>query len=132
MPTGKSLVDNFEAGGIAAPIDLETGTLGTAVAKNPCRYNLTHHPDSGAPIDGFVMPFFRESLQAALTAHACFPWVPFVGWDVVVTNHGPQLLEANPDWGVELAQIVTDVPLGKTRYPEIYLEHLDAQSRRPV
>jgi len=130
MPTGALLVDNFEAGGIAAPIDLATGTLGAAVAKDPRRGTFTRHPDSGAPIEGYRVPYFGEALHAALTAHAAFPWLPFVGWDVVITDDGPLLLEGNPDWCVELAQIVTNTPLGETLYPEIYLEHLAAQRQR--
>ena len=127
MPTGLLQVDNFEAGGIAAPIDLETGVMGKAVAKDPRRGAFNVHPDSGAQIEGAVVPFFRESIDATLSAHRCFPWMPFVGWDVVVTDDGPLLLEANPDWCVELAQIVMGRPLGETAYPEIFLEHVAAQ-----
>ncbi len=127
MPTGALQVDNFEAGGIAAPIDLQTGVMGPAVAKDPRKGAFQVHPDSGAPIEGVAVPFFRESIDATLSAHSCFPWMPFVGWDVVVTDEGPLLLEANPDWCVELAQIVMGRPLGETPYPEIFLEHTAAQ-----
>jgi hypothetical protein len=127
MPTGASPVDNFEAGGIAAPIDLQTGKLGIAVAKDPSRGTFTHHPDSQACIEGYAVPFFSEAIDVALSAHACFPWVPSVGWDVVITDAGPRLLEANPNWCVEIAQIVTGTPLGETIYPEVYLEYLAAQ-----
>ena len=126
MPTGTLQVDNFEAGGIAAPID-SNGTLKPAVAKDPRRGTFSRHPDSGAPSEGVQLPYYRESLDAALKAHAAFPWLPFVGWDVVITDEGPLLLEGNPDWCVELAQIVMDRPLGQTLYPAIYLEHLAAQ-----
>lgn len=127
MPTGPSPVDNFEAGGLAASIDLSTGRLGRAVAKDPLRGEFVAHPDSGAPIEGVTVPQVPEAIDVTLRAHACFPWQPFVGWDVVVTPSGPWLLEANPDWCVELAQIATRRPLGDTLYPEIYLEHLSAR-----
>ena len=39
------------------------------------------------------------------------------------------LLEANPDWGIEIAQIILDGPLTETVYPDVYFEHL---ARRPV
>jgi len=128
MPTGSSFVDNFEAGGIAAPIDLATGVLGAAVGKDPARGQFTHHPDSGAPIAGLLTPCFNEALATTLAAHAAFDWVPFVGWDVVITPDGPVLLEANPDWCVELAQIACGRPLGNTVFPEVYLEHLERQT----
>jgi hypothetical protein len=128
MPTGLLQVDNFEAGGIAAPIDLQTGVMGRAVAKDPRRGPFAAHPDSGARIEGVAVPLFRESIDTTLHAHRCFPWVPFVGWDVVVTDAGPLLLEANPNWCVELAQIVMGRPLGDSAYPEIFLAHLASRS----
>jgi hypothetical protein len=128
MPTGGQAVDNFAAGGIAAPVDA-TGTLQAAVAKDPGRGTFPSHPDSGAPIAGIGVPHFAEALELAQRAHAAFSWVPTVGWDVVITREGPVLLEANPGWCFELAQIVPDRPLGATPYPEVFLEHLAAQSR---
>jgi hypothetical protein len=129
MPTGSMHVDNFEAGGIAAPIDLETGRLGVAVAKNPVRGRFSHHPDSGAPIEGTLVPDLEKALAITRNAHQCYGWMPFVGWDVVLTDDGPVLLEANPDWCVELAQIAMARPLSDTIYPAVYLEHLAVRQR---
>jgi hypothetical protein len=128
MPTGRLEVDNFEAGGIAAPIALHSGVMGKAVAKDPRRGAFPIHPDSGAQIEGVEVPLFKESIDATLAAHNHFPWVPFVGWDVVVTDGGPLLLEANPNWCVELAQIVMGSPLGESAYPDIFLAHLACRS----
>ena len=72
------------------------------------------------------MPHYAAARALALRAHACFSWVPFVGWDVVVTPDGPVLLEANPDFGVEHSQISMGRPLGETVYPEVYFEYLAA------
>ncbi len=116
--------DNMETGGVVAPIDLASGTLGSAVDKYPVRLPLSHHPETGAPIAGRQVPYFPEAMQASLAAHACFPWIPFVGWDVVIAENGPLLLEANPDWGIEIAQIILDGPLTGTLYPDVYFEHL--------
>ncbi len=126
MPTGQSVIDNFDAGGITAPITSSSGTLGAAVAKDPRPGPFSRHPDSNAPIEGNVVPHYAAARALALRAHACFPWVPFVGWDVVVTPDGPVLLEANPDFGVEHSQISMGRPLGETVYPEVYFEYLAA------
>ena len=131
MPTGGQCVDNFAAGGIAAPVDSK-GALGTAVAKDPTKGRFDTHPDSGAPIAGASVPYYREALDLTIRAHAGFPWVPTVGWDVVIASDGPLLLEANPSWGFELAQIVPNKPLGATPYAEVFLEHLAAQARSTV
>jgi hypothetical protein len=126
MPTGEGVVDNFAAGGIASPVDLPTGTLGPAVAKNLSRGIFLTHPDSGHQIAGERLPFWREILQLTLTAHQCFDWMPFVGWDVAITPDGPVLLEANPTWCVDLLQIPRGAPLGDTEFSAIFVEHLDA------
>jgi hypothetical protein len=127
MPTGGESVDNFAAGGIAAPLNLETGILGHAVAKDPTRGTFERHPDSAAPILGRAVPFTREAVELVMQAHDHFNWIPFIGWDVVITEEGPVLLEANPQWCFELTQIVLGKPLGETVYPEVFLEHLTAQ-----
>ena len=127
MPTAGQCVDNFAAGGIGAPVDAD-GVLGAAVAKDPGRGTFSRHPDSGARIEGVALPYHAEARELALQAHAAFPWVPTVGWDVVIAPEGPCLLEANPSWCYELAQIVPGTPLGETPYPAVFLEHLAAQA----
>jgi len=101
--------------------------LGPAVSKDPQLGEFTHHPDSGAPIAGFVIPRFQETLEVALAAQSAFPEVPSVGWDVAITDDGPLLLEANLNWGIDIVQIVGRGPLGDTKYPELYFEHLASQ-----
>lgn len=127
MPAGASVVDNFAAGGLAAPIDHATGVVGEALAKYPSRGPFATHPDTGVEIAGITIPRWSEAVTLAQQAHATCPWLPTVGWDIVVTETGVCLLEANPGWCVELAQIATNQPLGATIYPDIFLEYLQTQ-----
>src|SRR5690606_13381552 len=98
MPTGDGMVDNFNAGGIAAPVDLATGEMGRAVARHLTGGAFDVHPTSGAPITGVRLPKWSDALALGLRAHDAFPRMPFVGWDVVITAGKPLLLEANPTW----------------------------------
>ena len=123
MPVGNSSVDNFAAGGLASPIDLETGRLGPAVYKDPRKPDVDHHPDSGQQIAGEVVPFWNEVLDLRLHAHRCFPKVATVGWDVALTTEGPKLIEANPGWCVEVVQMAHGKPLGETAWPELLMSH---------
>jgi len=118
MPSGTNLKDNFAAGGLAAPVDLATGELGVAVKKEPPG-EFREHPKTGGPIAGSVLPRWEEACALALRAQECFSSVPFVGWDVVIGQEGPILLEANPKWCLELAQIPHDRPLGDTSFVEL-------------
>ena len=123
MPTGDSSVDNFAAGGLASPIDLTSGRLGRAVYKDPRKPDAVVHPDSAARIEGETVPMWTEILDLCLVAHRSFPKVATVGWDVAITTDGLKLVEANPGWCVELAQITHGIPLGQTIWPELMLSH---------
>lgn len=124
MPTGSSFVDNFTAGGIAAPVHPVEGTLGPAVGKDIRSGVLEFHPNSAAPITGRRLPHWQNTIELARAAHACFPEYAFIGWDIIITDTGPVLLEANLTWGVELCQMSHDMPLGETVFPEVFLEHV--------
>lgn len=124
MPTGEGIVDNFAAGGIAAPVDFETGRLGVAIGKDVSRGQFREHPDSGAPIAGTALPFWPEAQRLALDAQRLFNDVPFVGWDIVLGPDGPTLLEANTTWCGDLVQMTHDRPLTQTAFLAVYLEHL--------
>jgi Sugar-transfer associated ATP-grasp len=123
MPTANSFVDNFAAGGIASPIHPVDGTLGPAVGKD-IRVGVLHfHPDNGGPITGRHLPYWKETIKLSIAAHSRFPAFAFVGWDIVITDTGPVLLEANLTWCVDLCQMPHGTPLGETAFPEVYLEH---------
>ena len=60
-------------------------------------HNVTHHPDTGVPITGLVIPNMKEMMDFVREAHLrLIPHVPLCGWDVAFTeNHGVLLLEGN-------------------------------------
>ena len=90
---GKAL-DNVDAGGMAARVDLETGTLQT-VAADKQGHVYTHHPITGTPIIGFQLPYFEEAKQMCLEAMRLVPQLRYVAWDVALTGQGPRLIEGN-------------------------------------
>lgn len=125
MPCGAGVVDNFAAGGIASPIEPETGRLGPAVGKDPRRPTLESHPDSGQRIEGELLPFWNESRELCMRAHGMFREIATVGWDVALTPDGPKLVEANPIWCVELVQMAHGKPLGETPFVTLSLSHAE-------
>lgn len=122
IPLGRSVVSNS---GLLAPIDCETGILGRATIFGPSRCRYTRHPDTGAEIEGRVVPQWQDCLHAAQRAHACFPDVTFIGWDVVVTPSGPIVLEGNWGWDPVSLQKPHGKPLLDGRFAEICLARLD-------
>jgi hypothetical protein len=84
----------------------------------------TNHPDTGTPIVGIPLPYWRESIDLVLRAHAAaFPRFAFLGWDVALTEDGPLLLETNSGWGALFHQMF-DVPLGHTAFSRLVAQYV--------
>lgn len=102
--TGESNVDNWNSGGIAVGIDLDSGRLRTSGLFKPKYGRLVEvHPDTGVRFDQFVVPYFHESLELACKAHRYLYGVHSIGWDIAVGPQGPVIIEGNDDWDGSLA-----------------------------
>jgi hypothetical protein len=94
-----SPVDNMAAGNMAAPIDAETGVVnGPGVFSDITRKPAAVHPVTGCSIIGFQVPFWQETLAMIREASLLHPENRSIGWDVVITEQGPGLIEGNHDW----------------------------------
>lgn len=97
-------VDNGSRGGLVANIDLETGTL--SHARN--LHSLTvweKHPDSCAQIEGIRVPNWSEIKNEMLELSKNFPFMNFMAWDILLTNEGISIIEANTSSGVNIIQL---------------------------
>ena len=88
------VMDNVDCGGMAARVDLQTGTLLT-VGADKAGNVFTTHPMTGTPIIGFKVPYFKEAMAMCLRAAQKVPQMRFIAWDVAVTNDGPCFIEGN-------------------------------------
>lgn len=91
--------DNFQTGGLSVAVDLETGVLGRAVRApgytgGELRW-LSAHPDTGAPITGVAIPDWAEVKATVTRVVEAYPFLRYVGWDVVVSERGVVLIEGN-------------------------------------
>jgi hypothetical protein len=94
-----SSVDNMAAGNLAAPIDEHTGVVfDSAVYSDITKTEVVKHPVSGVTIVGFEVPFWKETIEMAMEAAQLHPQNRSVGWDIVITENGPGLIEGNHDW----------------------------------
>jgi hypothetical protein len=132
MGTGSATADNFAQGGIAAPIDAETGELGDArgLDADGLPHLYRHHPDTGVAITGSRIPFWRESVELALRAHSLLGDFPVVGWDIAVSPSGAVLVEGNWNPCTKLLQVATQTPLLATTLATTVLERIDEPLRR--
>jgi hypothetical protein len=104
-----------------ASVDIETGRMGTGRFRDITRGEHATHPETLAQIEGHVIPGWSEMLELALRAHRTLPWLPLIGWDLIDSDQGVQVLEANAYWGGDAIQCAGATPLGRTQFPEIYL-----------
>ncbi len=89
--------DNIGAGGILSDIDLEDGRLGAALeTAGPDQLTwLERHPATGDHITGVRIPQWPAVRDGVLRAAAVTPFLPYIGWDVIVTDDGFQIVEGN-------------------------------------
>jgi hypothetical protein len=100
--------------GILCSIDCKSGRIRRAAL--PDGEAITNHPDTEALIVGIDLPYWRESVDLVLRAHAsAFSRFAFLGWDIALTREKPLLLEANSGWGALFHQML-DGPLGHTDF----------------
>lgn len=106
---GGRFVDNINAGGMAAPVNTDTGIIEFPAFDKDSIYYETH-PYTNCPIKGWQLPFWKESVETVLKAATVIPQVGYVGWDVAVTENGPLLIEGNPFPGHDILQMPPHVP----------------------
>ena len=106
---GGRFVDNFNSGGMTAPVELDSGIIRFAAFDKDGRTYETH-PATGCPIAGYRLPYWRESLELCLEAARLIPRLGYVGWDVAVSEDGPQLIEGNHFPGHDILQMPPHVP----------------------
>lgn len=96
-------VDNLSLGGIAAPVNTETGVVnGPALTKDPWAEPYYQHPVTGAQISGVPLPHWDQVLELCDRAARVVPTVRTVGWDIAITPEDPILVEGNDNWGKTL------------------------------
>lgn len=97
-------VDNGSKGGLVANIDLETGVLSEARCLKDLR-SFKVHPDSGNPIEGVRIPGWAGIKKQMLDVCKKIPYMDFIAWDLLVTDEGICVIEANTSSGVNIIQL---------------------------
>ena len=96
-------VDNLNAGGMASVIDPETGCISKPCADKEGNVYETH-PMTGTRFAGYPIPYFQEAKELVLQLACVEPRVGYVGWDIAITENGPDLIEANNFPGHDIYQ----------------------------
>jgi len=118
-------VDGWSLGGLSCGCEPDTGTLGPGVrslefTNGELRW-YSHHPDTGAPLEGVRIPHWKALCDGLLNAVRAFPFLAYVGWDVVVTDDGFAVIEGNnnTDIGLQMHRGLLNQPQVR-RFYEYY------------
>lgn len=104
MGNGKSHTDNIVTGGIACYVGSETGVVVTDGLNVEGKF-FSEHPFSKIRFKGFQIPRWDEAKKLVLDLAMEVPEARFVGWDVVLTENGFDILEGNIPPGEELTEL---------------------------
>jgi hypothetical protein len=90
-----SQVDNTSQGGLACPIDVDSGRIVSALAVSLRREEHSQHPDTGAQLVDTLIPFWPAVVELAGAALSVFPRMVFAGLDIAIGTDGPYVIELN-------------------------------------
>jgi len=119
-PTDNSVIP----GGISIAFDLLTGELGAGqeiVDGLPRR--RPDHPVTGVRFEGSVLPYWREALEVAEDAARKFSFMPWLSWDVGISESGPVITEFNTRSRWTSVQLATGKGLLAGRLGAVMLAH---------
>lgn len=93
--TESELSNNFGDGGLSAEIDIASGRLGrAAMLRQDGRVTwLKRHPDTAAVVEGVEVPYWEAVKSAVSEVASRTPQLRLAGWDVIVTDDGPAIIE---------------------------------------
>lgn len=112
-----SFVDNFNSGGMVAPVDETTGkVIDKAIDKNKNLYE--RHPKTDHIIKGFSFPDWKKALELVKKASKKIPEVRYVGWDICFSDKGPVLVEGNEYPGHDIYQLPEHTPNKQGIWPK--------------
>lgn len=106
---GGRVVDNLNAGGMAAPIDIDRGVISNVAFDKDFNY-YDVHPYTGTKIEGFEIPRWDEAKALVLGAAKRVPTLRYVGWDVAITESKAVFVEANQHPGHDILQMPRHTP----------------------
>ena len=98
--------DALTGGGVTSRIGIEDGRLGKARGLfTPEQQGRESHPDTGARIEGVLLPHWGLIRSKLLEMCRALPYLNHLIWDLVVTGDGFRILEGNNHPGLALIQM---------------------------
>lgn len=126
-------VDNLHAGGIGALVEVASGRLSKAsnLGSDARLGWFSEHPDTGAPIEGKIVPCWKGAKALAIMAHRHFNDRVVIGWDIAVLDDGPIFVEGNGNPDLDILQRFMPIGFREHRFAELLAHHLRERGAIP-
>lgn len=92
---GDSVVDNFHSGGVIYPVNIEHGFIEASGVRRMDRKKVSIHPGTDIIMLGFAIPHWNQLIETVKLMAESLPQVRYIGWDMVITPEGVDMIEAN-------------------------------------
>ena len=92
------VIDNFSNGGMYTMLDEGGRALHPASDEEGTPFAT--HPVTGVTITGYQVPLYDEVLALVDRLARRVPAMPYIGWDIAITESGPVVIEGNHNTGV--------------------------------
>ncbi len=115
---------NLGQGGLTCRVTIDTGELGQGASfrSNNRLTWFSRHPATDAPLEGFCLPGWDMVRDAGLDVARRLSFLPYAGWDVLITPNGMRVIEGNNRPGSDIMQIEEGL-LRDARVRNFYRHH---------
>ncbi len=102
MGNGVNAVDNFHAGGMYTVFDENGVITKPAIDREGNVHDV--HPYTKTKIEGFKIPYYKESIELVEQVCKKIPQIRYIGFDIAIGKNGPVIIEGNELPGYDLYQ----------------------------
>ena len=106
---GDSVVDNWGAGGVSYPVDIESGIIYERGVDKKGQKHICH-PGTDVIMPGFVIPRFLEACEMAKDVIRKDMKVIYAGHDIAILPDRLELIEVNFPGGHDIFQAIDHIP----------------------
>lgn len=92
-----SIIDNYHAGGVIYPINVKYGFVESYGISRVYGKQICYQPGTDILMIGFKLPNYDILVEKITKAAEDIAQVRYIGWDVVITEQGIDIIEANHD-----------------------------------
>lgn len=112
LPRKTVISDNYGGGftgNLLAMLDSDNAVWRALIGTEEGYPLLTdHHPDTNTPLIAYTNLGIADAVTASIKCAEAFPEIPAVGWDVILSEAGPLILEGNPMFDPTGPQLCAD------------------------